>query len=374
MQYWYGQAHGLASDYNFPHFPHQMLGAYLMYAMLTLLFTRRYLAAAAKAALRAGPADADTRAQRVGLVMLLACALGFAGWARWLGIPLAAAGLMGLQLVIFGWIAAKLMAECGLLRGGFNHPMGLSGNYNVPVEPLLLVPLLGGTSVFGGDGMMAMTLVTATVLPYGFFLIPGLQIEALELGRRFGLQTRHVAVVALLAAVAGIVIGGWIYLTAAYGFGASKFFDSSQFGDRLGAFRAYNAELASAQSAMANPGQAPVAGAAEQARLWALAFGGALTAAVTVLRQSFPGFWFHPIGILVGPSDMVQGVWGSLLAAWAVRLCVLRLGGAATVRQKLVPAAIGIFLAALLGHGLHIVGNAYYFFFNKGTVKFTGLL
>jgi hypothetical protein len=71
---------------------------------------------------------------------------------------------------------------------------------------------------------------------------------------------------------------------------------------------------------------------------------------------------------------MVQGAWGSLLAAWLVRLCVLRLGGAATVREKLMPAAVGIFLAALVGHGLYIAGNAYFFFFNKGTVKFTGLL
>jgi hypothetical protein len=306
--------------------------------------------------------------------MLLASALGFAGWAYWVGIPLAAATLLALQLVMFGWIAAKLMAECGLLRGGFNHPMGLSGNYNVPVEPLLLVPLLGGTSVFGGNGMMAMTLVTAAVIPYGFFLIPGLQLEALELGRRFGVRTWQVGVVVLLAAVAGILIGGWLYLTAAYGFGASKFFDGNQFGDRLGAFRAFNAELASAQSAMTSHGADAATGAATQARFWALGFGGALAAAVTLLRQLFPGFWFHPIGILVGPSDMVQGAWGSLLAAWLVRWCVLRLGGAATVREKLVPAAVGIFLAALVGHGLYIVGNAYFFFFNKGTVKFTGLL
>jgi hypothetical protein len=375
LQYWYGQAHGLSSDYNFPYFPQQMLGAYLVYAGLTLVFTRRYLATAAKAALRRGPLEAEARTQRAGLLMLAGCALGFALWARWVGIPLAAAGLLGLQLVLFGWIAAKLMAECGLVRGGFNHPLGLSGNYNVPVEPLLLVPLLGGTAVFGGNGMMAMTLVTAAVIPYGFFLIPGLQLEALELGRRFGVRTWHVSLVVLMAAVAGIVIGGWLYLTAAYGFGASKFFDGNQFGDRLGAFRAFNAELASAQSAMSSHGaDAAVAGAASQARSWALGFGGALAAAVTLLRQLFPGFWFHPIGILVGPSDMVQGAWGSLLAAWLVRLCVLRLGGAATVREKLMPAAVGIFLAALVGHGLYIAGNAYFFFFNKGTVKFTGLL
>jgi hypothetical protein len=71
---------------------------------------------------------------------------------------------------------------------------------------------------------------------------------------------------------------------------------------------------------------------------------------------------------------MLQNVWGSLLAAWTVRLSVLRLGGAATVREKLVPAAVGIFFASLLAHALYIAGNAYWFFFNKGSVKFGGLL
>jgi hypothetical protein len=374
LQYLFGQAYGLSADHNFPHFQHQMLGAYLAYALLTIVFTRRYLAAAARAALSAGREQTEARAQRAALLLLAACALGLGLWARWVGIPLAAAVLLAVQLVVFGFIAAKLMAECGLPRAGFNHPLGLPGNYNVPVEPLLLVPLLGGASVFGGSGMMTMTLVTATLMPYGFFLIPGLQVEALELGRRFGVRTWHVAAITVMAVVVGIVVGGWLYLTAAYGFGANKFFDANQFGDRLGAFRAFNAELAAAQSAMASPGAAPVSNAADQARLWALGFGAFATTAVTVLRQWAPGFWFHPIGLLAGPSDMVQTLWGSLLTAWVVRLAVLRLGGAATVREKLMPAAVGIFLAALLGHALHIAGNAYWFFFNKGAVKFTGLL
>ncbi len=375
MQYWYGQAHGLASDNDFPHYPHQMLGAYLVYALLTLVFTRRYLASAAKAGLTLRPQTAEAHAQRAAWLLLCGAAVGFAAWASWVGIPLAAAGLLGLQLVIFGWIAAKLRAECGLPRAGFNHPLGAPGNYNIPVEPLLLVPLLGGLSVFGGGGIMAMTLVTAAVIPYGFFLIPGLQVEALELGRRFGVRTSHIALTTLFAVVAGIVVGGWLYLTAAYGFGANKFVDPGQFSDRLGGFRTFNAELASAQSAMAQgSGGVAASNAADAARYWAMGFGGALTAAVTLLRQWFPGFWFHPIGMLAGPSDMMQTLWGSLLAAWLVRSLVLRLGGAATVREKLVPAAVGIFGAALCGHALYIACNAYWFFFNKGAVKFAGLL
>lgn len=369
LQYCYGQAYGLASDYNFPHFPHQMLGAYLAYTGLTLALSRRYLAAAVRSALGGDGADEETRVQRVALGLLLACMVGFALWSSWVGIPLTAAGLLALHVLMLGFVAAKLRAECGLPRGGFNHPLGLSGNYNVALEPLLLVPLLGGLPVFGGSGLMTLTLVTSVLLPYGFFLVPGLQVEALELGRRFSLRTSHVAFGTILGVVLGIVVGGWVYLTAVYGFGANKFADAGQFGERLGAFRTFNAELAAAQS---SPAEAT--SAADHARYLALGFGGVLTAAVTLLRQAFPGFWFHPIGLLAGPSDMMQTVWGSLLAAWLVRFGVLRLGGAATVREKLVPAAVGIFAASLCGHALYIALNAYWFFFHKGSVKFSGLL
>lgn len=373
LQYCVGQVYGLSADNNFPHFPYQMLGAYLAYAGLMLALTRRYWMSAVRAAAQSGPVSRETAAQRAALLLLCCCALGFAAWARWVGAPLVAAAWLSGHVVLLGFVAAKLRAECGLPRAGFNHPLGLLSGYNVPVEPLLLVPLLGGFGVFGGSGLMVMTLVTASVLPYGLFLIPGLQLEALELGRRFGLRTRHLAAATLLSAAAGIVIGGWLYLTAAYGYGASKFMDTTQFGDRLAAFRGFNAELAAAQSAF-GAGQAQVRAGADQAPLWALGLGAAATALVTLLRQWFPGFWFHPVGLLVGPSDMMQILWGSLLSAWLVRFLVLRLGGAATVREKLVPAAIGIFSGAVCGHALYIAGNAYWFFFNKGSLKFTGLL
>ena len=97
-------------------------------------------------------------------------------------------------------------------------------------------------------------------------------------------------------------------------------------------------------------------------------------AAITLLRQLFPGFWFHPVGFLVGPSQMMQSVWGSMLAAYLIRLGVLRLGGAATVREKLVPAACGTFLGAVAVHAIYMLVNAYWFFFSKGNLKFGGIL
>lgn len=376
MQYWFGHAQGLAEDQDFPYFPQQMLGAYWTYGLLVVVFTRKYLARTLRAGLALRPQDEDGRVSRTALLLLAGCTLGFAAWGIWLGAPLGAVALLGAQVVLLGFVGAKFMAECGLPAAGFNHPLGSPGNYNVPVEPMLLIPMLGSMPLFGGSGIMTMTIVTATVLPYGFFLIPGLQIQALEVGRRFGVRTREIAGATLLAAGAAIVIGGWIYLTSLYGFGAANFPDADHFNDRLGAFRVFNSEHAATQSALDAAGSqaAAPAPAAGQEKLWALGFGAGGAAVITTLRQLFPGFWFHPIGFLVGPSTMMEKLWGSLLVAYLVRWLVLRIGGAATVREKLVPAAVGIFLAALAGHALHILGNAIWFFFNKGTVKFTGLL
>ena len=52
-------------------------------------------------------------------------------------------------------------------------------------------------------------------------------------------------------------------------------------------------------------------------------------------------------------------IWGSALTAWAVRSIVLRLGGAATVRNKLQPVFVGVFLGAVLAYLLLGIHAAY---------------
>ncbi|MFZ5895241.1 MAG: DUF6785 family protein [Myxococcota bacterium] len=377
MQYWLGQSQGLSGDQDFPYFSQQMLGAYLAYALLLVIATRRHLAECLRSALRRGPASQEVWVQRVGLGMFVLALLGFASWGTWLGVPLHSVALLSGQVVLMAFVTQKFRAECGLPFSAHNHPLGGSGSYNAPLEAMLLVPLLGGMAAFGGTSVLSMSLITAVVLPYGFFLVPGLQVELLELGRRFHVKTSHLVLTVFIAVIGAIVIGGWVYLTSAYGFGAAKFPGVSDFGDRIGAFRLFNSEYAAAQSAMsaAASGSAPAANAALSAgRLIALGFGALGATVITLLRQWFPGFWFHPVGFLVGPSHMMQGVWGSLLVAYLIRLSVLRLGGASTVREKLVPAAAGIFFGAVSVHALYMLLNAYWFFFSKGNVKFGGVL
>jgi hypothetical protein len=370
LQYWLGMSQGLRSDQDFPYFPHQMLGAYVVYAALLVVFTRRYLGSVGRSLVAAGPSDSELGLRRAGVALFVLSLAGLLAWGRHLGMSVAGAGLLGVHVVLLGFVAAKLRAECGLPFGAHNHPLGQS-HYEGPLPVFLAVSLLGGMPFFGGTSVMVMTLVTAVVLPFGFFNVPGMQVELLEIGRRLKIRTAELGLVALLGVVLAVVVGGWAYLTAVYGFGAARFPVAGDFGDRIGAFKTFNAELSAAQSALDAAGHARGAETGGSSAAYvAMAIGGALTGVVSGLRQLFPGFWFHPIGVLVGPSAMMGQLWGSLMFAGAVRWTVLKLGGARAVRTKLVPVAVGIFVMALLAYAVSFGVNAYYFFYNQGNVKF----
>jgi hypothetical protein len=348
-----------------------MLGAYVAYDVLLVFFTRKYLAGVGRTLVHPALDREESVIRRAGTGLVALALAGFLAWGHWLGMSLVGSFVLTTHVVLLGFLAAKLRAECGLPYGAHNHPLGQS-HYEGPLPVFLLIPLVGGMPFLGGEAVMVMTLVTAIVLPFSFFNVPGLQVELLEVGRRFGIRPVELGVVAVLGVLLAVVVGGWVYLTTLYGFGASRLPVAGDFGDKIGAFKTFNAELSAAQSALDGAGQAGAAAATEENRApyYAMAFGAAVASAVAVLRQLFPGFWFHPIGVLVGPSNMMSLLWGSLLVAGIMRFGVLKIGGASAVRSKLVPAAVGIFLAALAAYAIATGINAYYFFFNKGNVKF----
>ena len=72
----------------------------------------------------------------------------------------------------------------------------------------------------------------------------------------------------------------------------------------------------------------------------------------------------HPIGFILGSTSGGGGfigyVWGSLLAAWVIRSIVLWFGGAVTVRTKLQPLFVGVFLGGVLAYLLLGAHAAYW--------------
>jgi hypothetical protein len=177
-----------------------------------VFFSRKYLWRLARRALTGGGADGrwEVMSPRSALGLLL---LSFAGafvWARWVGVSALAVLVFFLFLVLLGLVAAKLRAECGAPGSDF-----------VPGYAVYVLVLGGGVAVFGPEGIVVATLLSF-IFCGAFFVLPGLQIELIELGRRCETRPRHIVYIWLLGLVGGLVLGGWIFLSNAYALGGDN--------------------------------------------------------------------------------------------------------------------------------------------------------
>ena len=147
------------------------------------------------------------------------------------------------------------------------------------------------------------------------------------------------------------MIGGWVFLSNGYALGGDSSRYRWAFDTKLWWFTVFNTEMTfTNQQIFGDTGVVATASNTFDWRILGYIYSGVITIVLVVLRQLFAGFWFHPLGFILGTPGITGGyIWGSALLAWLVRMGVLRIGGAATVREKLMPFAIGVFLGAVLG-------------------------
>ena len=365
-QYWFGEAHGFTHQLEFPFLEHQQLTAYLVYAVLLLFLTRRYFWRVLCAAMRGEERGRDLLSSRGALLLLLFSAVGMGLWAHWVALPVGGMLILYATLLSVGFVAMKLRAECGVPSYAF-----------FPTAVVLIVGVAGGMDVFGAQGTMFAVFVSATLGANAFFLIPGLQLEFLELGRIFRLKPRIVILVNVLAVSGGFLIGGWFFLSGAYAKGIDWFPDSVDFRDIKHATRNFNPIHADALRKMGEEKNVGKEVAVVPGKIgmgtWITLYAGGLTALATLLRHIFAGFWFHPIGVILGSMELMDHIWGSLLVAWVVRLAALKLGGAVTVREKLLPFFAGVFLAGVTSKALFFIINLYVYTYSGSTVLQRGM-
>jgi hypothetical protein len=263
---------------------------------------------------------------------LAGCVIAVVVWGALLGLSLSGMLLvMGCVLLVCA-AAARLRAECGA-------PFA----YFAPVSLFALVPLCGGVDALGRETSMTFLLMSLIAFSGLFFVIPGLQLELLALGDRLRIPAKRLALTAMLGAAVGLLFGGWFYLSSANSLGGENLGASWMFRDRSADFDAFNVELARAQG---ESGPGATAGAERTA----FGFGAGIVLLLSALRRLFAGFWLHPAGFILGMTPMMEYIWGSVLAAWLVRLTAQRLGGVSAVRRGVEPFAIGCVLAGLAAH------------------------
>jgi hypothetical protein len=76
--------------------------------------------------------------------------------------------------------------------------------------------------------------------------------------------------------------------------------------------------------------------------IW-LGLGALLTWGLMMARSRFPGFPFHPIGLLVCLTSTIHVIWFSVFLGWLIKVTITKFGGVDSYR-KLIPAALGLAL------------------------------
>jgi hypothetical protein len=376
-QHWFGEMTGLSAHSMYPFPNQQQVAAFFAYAMLVLLFSRKHLWRVLVEAVRgrppagagdlapplgpdgapslpgappAGPAaPREIWSYRTALLVLIGTFVGIVLWGQWVGVPAKGMLIFFAFVLCIALVCAKARAECGT-------PFGYFACWNAT----MFLVMLGGMMAFGPQMMLTGLLASFFLCETVFFLIPGAQFELIELGRRYRVVPRHLMYTAVLGLAGGMLFGGWVFLSNSYSLGGESVRYAWAYYEKSWYFFDFNSNLGAATTAMlaqdaasaavaagVPPAAAPPVAAGISPETWAYAYGAGITTLLTVLRQLFAGFWFHPLGFILGTTRIMDYIWGSVLVALIIRASVLWFGGAVTVREKLRPFFVGVFLGAI---------------------------
>ena len=360
-QFLVGEIYGLTAQAGYPYQIEQRLSGYIVYSILILFFSRRYIFRVLRAALRGTDRGEEVLSSRGAVFLLIGSFVGVGLWAQAIGMPSSGALLVFLTLLSWALVSMRIRADCGVPSCVmFPHL-------------IYIVGFIGGMSAFGTQGVMFAAFISILIAYHGFLLIPGIQLEFLELGRRFRIKRSVILTVNVFAIVGGFLIGGWILLSGVYAKGIDSFPDSVDYAGISG-WANYYGIYETEETMKATETQEEASLGDVSPGTWAAIYTALLTFVVTLLRHTFTGFWLHPGAIILSSTWVMYHVWASLFVACVVRFAVLKLGGAATVREKLLPFAAGIFLAAVAAQGFFFVVDLFLFYVADSTQLQFGLL
>ena len=337
--YWIGEVLSWNVYPGYPFAQDQQVVSFLAYAVLTIAFSWKYLRHVVWTAMRPAGRERETgevMSYRTAFLGLGGIVVGSLAWAAWVGVSAQGILCFLIFLLLVGLVSSKIRAEAGL-------PFG----YFTPNNSALVLLLLGGIGTFGPQMLLLAFMSSFFMSVAAFFLIPGAQMEIMELGRLHKMKPRFVFSTVYLGILGGILIGGWVFLSNAYSLGGDSMRYAWAFSDKSWYFNDFDRLMTQATAEMTGASAGVETAPGINPTAWAYVFGGVGTLMLMVLRQLFAGFWFHPIGFVLGSSHMLNFLWGSFLVAWILRLIVVSLGGAAAVRTKLQPFFVGVFVAAI---------------------------
>jgi hypothetical protein len=341
FQLWnlFGRAINLNRIPGYPWKEQQTMGAYIGYAMVALFVARRHLVDAAKALFKGS--SPDSRHYRLALALILASFGGLALWGAWVKMGWVPSLLFFGYMLVLGFSAGKIRAECGA-------PFA----YITPYVGMQFAGALGGFTLFGPTGMLVATIASGFMTTSCFLLVAPAQLEMMELGRHFNVRLRDIGGGLTLGLVGALLIGGFVLLCWAYGFGANSLpvnwsYSQNWYFNNFRTAEAAADRALEAGTFLSIP-ETRTLDMVHNVDATGLGVGAGITAFLAFMRTRFMWFPLHPIGYILSSTHFMGGQWFVIFLAWAIRSLVFRIGGAQTIRKGLVPFCIGMFLACIV--------------------------
>lgn len=344
FQLWpaFGKAFNLNRFAGYPWEHQQTMGGYIVFAGLALFMGRQHLKHVYNLVFdrTVSMKHAEARTYRGALLLVVISLVIIAGWSVWTQVGIMAGVLFFGYMLVCGFAASKIRAE-----------MGAPWGYLTPYFGMQFMAALGGFGVFNSTGMLVATIASGFMCTSCFLLIAPVQIEMMELGRHFHVRQRDVNMGLTLGLLGGLLIGGFVLLGWAYGFGANNMKTSWPYeqnwyfdGFRAGAS---NADRALASAALGAEPQSRFLNIGRNPDAKGLAIGAGVTLALAGLKALFAWFPLHPLGYVLASTYFMKGVWIYIMLAWCARLVLFRLGGAHVIREGLTPFCVGMLLASV---------------------------
>ena len=338
----FGKAFNFNRFNGYPWEWQQAIGSFIAFAGLAVVAARRHLGQVCRHLLGRVKLDdsQEVVSYRAAAGLLFLSLAMIIAWGVWTHMGVWAA------LLYFGWILV-----CGFAASKIRAEAGMPFAYWMPYFGMLFVSAVGGFAIFGATGMLVSSIASGFMCVSCFLFIAPVQVEMMELGRYFKVRPRDIGAGLLMGLAGGLVIGGFVLLCWAYGFGADNLSYSWPYGQGW-YFNGFRAAEAAADHAFAahqliTSQNAPL-DFVHNIDAKGIGIGVVVTCLLAFLRSTFMWFPIHPLGYVLATTFFARSYWLMALIAWAIRLIVLRIGGAHSIRKGLVPAAIGMFLACTI--------------------------
>ena len=339
-----GRAFNLTRFPGYPWESQQGMGGFIAYALLAVIVGRHHLAKVFRLVFRRTHVQAGEEPEvvsyRTALLLVLGSLVVLLGWGWWTKMGAAASLLFFGYMLLCGFAASKIRAECGAPMGSLTPYVGFQ-----------FMTALGGIAVFKSTAMLVATLASGFMCTTVFLLIAPVQVEMMELGRHFQVRPRDIGAGLTLGLVGGLLIGGFALLCWMYGFGINNLKTIYPY-EQNWYFNHFRPVDANADRALVagtigkNPDSQPL-NISRNVDAKGLAIGAGITGVFAFMRMKFMWFPFHPLGYVLASSYFMKNVWFTLFLAWLARLVVFRIGGAQVMRRGLVPLCVGMFLACV---------------------------